>query len=585
MLANIILSKPKITPFPFQLDMIQRVKSHIEDGETRILMIAPCGAGKTMMASILSKDEIAKKGKVLFLVDLNCLISQALSSLASFGLFPQKYQGKHKPSPDADCVVASIQSLSIGLKKYPQRVKEILGDISMVFADEAHDLAYRTGYTSLIDLYPNSVKIGLTATPYRLSSKEYLGQHYDQVVSAPPPSEMIRMGRIVPALTYSITGVFDLDELEQGIYNFDYQESIQTKQATTPNSLTLTVSEWKRLGENRPTVAYCASVDHAKALSDQFNRMGIPSDWQCGETIMELRRDQDAGLQSGRLKVICSVLTQTKGWDLPCVGCVIFCRATKSKALFMQCAGRACRWEEGKENYLLMDFGGNLDRFRIDLNGDTIDTNISPKKQKQGFLMTKTCPACGEELFIFAKICECGYIFTSDKNPNENDGFHDRKLKEYYSEYDLKLAMEFREMKRKLFKQGKNPDIALIAFSKKYNYTPPKKWHHKAIRQNSQAYKKYLESFGMGEEWVSNHCEVNYKGDYPEPSKIEGWRSFFELGEDATYLDLKAAYHKAAKIYHPDVCPDIEEAENMMKSINLAFEDGRKEFDQFGFKF
>jgi len=185
--------KSEIKPFPFQLDMIQGVKSYIEDGETRILMIAPCGAGKTMMASILSKDEIGKGGKVLFLVDLNCLISQALSSLASFGLFPQKYQGKHKPSPDADCVVASIQSLSVGLKKHPQKVKEILGDISMVFADEAHDLAYRTGYKSLIDLYPSSVKIGLTATPYRLSAKEYLGQHYDRVVLAPPPSEMIRM--------------------------------------------------------------------------------------------------------------------------------------------------------------------------------------------------------------------------------------------------------------------------------------------------------------------------------------------------------------------------------------------------------
>ena len=67
-------------------------------------------------------------------------------------------------------------------------------------------------------------------------------------------------------------------------------------------------------------------------------------------------------------------------------------------------------------------------------------------------------------------------------------------------------------------------------------------------------------------------------------------RDYYEVlgvNKNATDDELKSAFRKAAKKYHPDLNPDNKEAEAKFKEVNEAYEilsdkQKRAQYDQFG---
>jgi hypothetical protein len=108
------------------------------------------------------------------------------------------------------------------------------------------------------------------------------------------------------------------------------------------------VEEWIRLAKDRPTVAFMPLVRSAYALEAAFLSAGIEARVIHGAMHPALRRTQLEEYEDGAVQVLVNAMVLTEGWDSPRTKCVVVGRPTKSRALFVQMAGRGLRPVPGK---------------------------------------------------------------------------------------------------------------------------------------------------------------------------------------------------------------------------------------------
>jgi DNA repair protein RadD len=147
----------------YQLQTIGKVETALgKDGIKRVILQAPCGAGKTVMAAELIHRGIKQKHSILFLAHRRELVFQCSDKLARFGIDHGIIMAGQNPSFMPEVQVASIQTLTARIKR--GRINPPLADL-LIF-DECHHNVCKS-HLALIERYPNAVIIGLTATPIR----------------------------------------------------------------------------------------------------------------------------------------------------------------------------------------------------------------------------------------------------------------------------------------------------------------------------------------------------------------------------------------------------------------------------------
>ena len=150
---------------PYQIKVADEVMSALETVRA-VLMQAPCGAGKTIIAAELIRRAIDRNERVLFLAHRRELVFQCTDKLSRFGIEHAIIMAGIKPSLIPDVQVASVQTLTARIKR--RRIQPPLADL--IIFDECHHNFSRT-HLKLIDSYPHAKIIGLTATPIRGDGK------------------------------------------------------------------------------------------------------------------------------------------------------------------------------------------------------------------------------------------------------------------------------------------------------------------------------------------------------------------------------------------------------------------------------
>ncbi|WP_454618394.1 DEAD/DEAH box helicase [Bradyrhizobium cenepequi] len=428
-----------------------------------VLVFAPTGFGKTVLAAKLIELLFAAKKRVIFCVHRVDLITQTAKTFERCGIpFSYIAAGYHY-NPFHRVYIASIATLKNRLGKIP-------ADYIMV--DEAH-LSAASGWAKVAHHYKGegTRAIGLTGSPERLDGKP-LGDVWDEMVMGPSVRWLIEQGHLSRYRAFAPAGI-DL----AGVHtrNGDYVASEIDDLMSGKAVLAGAVRHWRKFAGGKRTIAFAPSVARAEQLAAEFRANGVMAVALDGNTPQQDRRSAFLGFADRQIEVIVNCQLFCEGFDLAAqvdrdvtIEAVLQHSPTQSVAKHLQQLGRGLR--KKSEPAILLDLVGNLSR--LGLPDDEREWSLEGRKKNGREVENLTCPECFATHQPAPKCTECGHVYPVKARDGIAQG---RMLDEVEGELEeIDVAALRRERAREQSSAETLDDLIKLAMAR--GYKSPEKW-------------------------------------------------------------------------------------------------------------
>ena len=384
----------------YQTNQINEVRRVFTQGHNSVIMQAPTGSGKTVMFSYIVKSAVERNSRCLILTDRVELLEQSGGTFEKVGINYDNITAKTKAVPLSLVCVAMVETIKRRLKSRLD-FQMYLRTIDLLIIDEAHKAAFDPIFAYLkLDCYV----IGATATPIRQNAKKPLKDYFSAIVEGPSINSLIKLEYLSKPKYYGVS--VDLSKVKIKAGEFD--EHDQEKVFSDVKVFEGLKHNLEKYAKGKKTMIFCSSVQSSINVAHELSCLHID-----GEMNPAKRTEILTTFETTPGAVMTNCAITTTGYDHPEIECIVLYRATTSLPLYLQMIGRGSRVTETKKNFIILDFGMNVQRFgywHIDRKW-SLDP---PKKKsrKKDVFPVKFCPECGAVLSVNVKTCEyCGYIY------------------------------------------------------------------------------------------------------------------------------------------------------------------------------
>jgi superfamily II DNA or RNA helicase len=388
----------------YQRTAIEGVRDAFRQGKRRVLLVAPTGAGKTVMFSHLARAISICGQRVVLMAHRDELLDQIGRTLTQVGVEHGFIAARRPMNLETLVQVAGVHTFKNKAGKLPWAPHWII-------CDEAHH-ATAGSWAKIIAAYPDARVLGVTATPERLDGKG-LGNVFQAMVRGPEVADLIGRGFLSPVKYYCPRTV-DTDGLK--LRMGDYKHADVDARVNNSRVTGEAVDWYRKLCNGAPAVAFCASIKHSEHVAETFRAAGYR--WASLDSTMTpwARREAVESLGNGRLHGISSCDIISEGFDLPIVSAAILLRPTASLGLYLQQVGRVLRIAPGKTHATIIDHVGNCGSTRagewVEKHGfaeDVREWALDGRRKRKGTAPVRLCAECFAVCSAGSSVCpQCG---------------------------------------------------------------------------------------------------------------------------------------------------------------------------------
>jgi DNA repair protein RadD len=406
------------TPRDYQDAAFPAVMDWFENKKGWPLVVVPTGGGKSLiMAEFIRRAlEIEPSTRFMIVSHVSELLKQNAEAL--LGQCPNIHLSFYsdklgQKDLSGQVIIAGIQSV---YKKAHQIQQP---PVDLILIDEVHTLPhsgegmYRKFLNDILQINPAMKVVGMTATPFRAKTgllHKGEGAMFGGIAYEIGILDLIERGFLCHITTPSMATRMSTEgvKVQGGDYVQKHLEAAVDKDEIT----TACVDEIMQNAEGRRKwLIFTAGVNHCTHVRDEIRRRGIACEMVTGDTETGERNRVIAWHkeQSHEPRCLVNVSVLTTGYDNPAIDLIAFMRPTRSPVLYIQMIGRAMRISKGKDDAVVLDFGGVIETL-----GPIDQIRLPTRKKGEGDAPHKNCPECGEENHAAARLCiQCGFEFPA----------------------------------------------------------------------------------------------------------------------------------------------------------------------------
>ena len=361
---------------------ISNIRKSYEAGNKNVLLTLPTGAGKTIIFSEITRLAGLKGANVLILVHRKELIDQAGDKLTKADVKYGIIAAGHKESK-SNVQIASVQTLINRLNNPDQ--------YNLIIIDEAHH-AVANSWRKIFDFYKKAKRLGVTATPMRMTGAG-LGEIFDDLIVGSTIPELVDKGYLAEHEVYAPPNKLNLDKIRT--IRGDYSKKEVEDELDKVDIVGDAVENYRRLGQNKPAIAFCISVKHGQYVTNKFKEAGYTAELITGSMNSDNRKTLVDNFKDGKVQILVSIDVVSEGFDVENCYVAILLRPTQSEALYIQQVGRVLRPEPNKVA-IVLDHVGNTKRHGFVDEIREYDLHQKAKTKRKGELAAtvETCEVC-----------------------------------------------------------------------------------------------------------------------------------------------------------------------------------------------
>ena len=364
--------------YEYQKDMLRQIEDAFVT-HLSVMVQMPTGTGKTVLISeVVKREERRVKNPCVWIVVHRRELVEQIKETLERRLGTSLDAEREKSSV---IEVFSIQWLSRHYQELEERP-------SLIVIDEAHHAVAKT-YEEVMNAYPNAKKLGVTATPCRLTKRGFTDL-FEVLLCSHSIPKFIKEGYLSDfdyiSLNPNSEDQKKIDGLEKRAADGDYNIAEMQEVLDCKPSIGRLYQTIKDFAAGKKGIVYAINIEHAEHIAEYYREQGLAAVAISSKTPKEERRRTIELFKEGSagdkpycaslslittvgqdetpkgIQILVNVDLFGEGFDCPDVEFIQLARPTLSLAKYLQMVGRGLRVAKGKECCTLLD---NVGLYRL----------------------------------------------------------------------------------------------------------------------------------------------------------------------------------------------------------------------------